>query len=104
MELVQEPAALMIMYSAAAVGWLLNIVMAPIMSAYLAVRHESKVRSISSRQESLIKEWGSAVKGQATVQTASQDPIEQATAAGGDILADESDTVEDPVGDEEVAT
>ena len=63
-ELVSEPSALMIMYSSAAAGWMLNFIMVPIMSAFLAVRHEAKNRSISSRQEGLIKEWGSVVKGQ----------------------------------------
>ena len=64
LELVSEPSALMIMYGSAAVGWMLNFIMVPIMSAFLAVRHEAKNRSISSRQEGLLKEWGSVVKGQ----------------------------------------
>ena len=67
MELIQEPFALMIMYSAAAAGWALNFIMPPIMSAYLAVQHETKIRSLASRQEKLIKEWGSKVKGQSAV-------------------------------------
>ena len=64
LELVSEPSTLMIMYSSAAVGWMLNFIMVPIMSAFLAVQHEAKIRSISRRQEDLIKEWGSVVKGQ----------------------------------------
>jgi hypothetical protein len=65
LSLVGEPSALMIMYSSAAVGWMLNFIMTPIMTAYLAVQHEVKARSISNRQEQLIKEWGGEVKGQA---------------------------------------
>jgi len=64
LSLVGEPSALMIMYSSAAVGWMLNFIMTPIMTAYLAVQHEVKARSISNRQEQLIKEWGGEVKGQ----------------------------------------
>ena len=105
MELVLDPTALLIMYCAAAVGWTLNIVMPPIMSAYLAVRHESKLRSIGSRQEQLIKEWGSEVKGQAAVEIAPQKPIEQVTAKDGEILeGGEAETANGPVGDEETAS
>jgi hypothetical protein len=68
LSLVGEPSVLMIMYGSAAVGWMLNFIMAPIMTAYLAVQHEIKIRSIGNRQEQLIKEWGGEVKGQAAVQ------------------------------------
>jgi hypothetical protein len=66
--LVNEPSVLMIMYSSAAVGWTLNVIMSPIMTAYLAVQHEVKIRSIGNRQEQLIKEWGGEVKGQVAIQ------------------------------------
>ena len=62
-ELVFDPSALMIMYSSAAVGWMLVFIMSPIMSAYLVVRHEAKLRLIASRQEALVKEWGKEVRG-----------------------------------------
>ena len=68
LELVSEPSALMIMYSSAAVGWMLNFIMVPIMTAFLAVQYEAKTRAISRRQEDLIKEWGSVVKGPATLE------------------------------------
>ena len=95
----------MIMYSAAAVGWILNIVMAPIMSAYLAVRYEAKTRSIGSRQEALIKEWGSEVKGQAAVQVAaSQQLVKQPTVENGDVLEGGAEIADDPAEEEEAAT
>jgi len=100
MELVLEPAALMIMYSAAAVGWTLNFIMAPIMSAYLAVQHEAKARSIGSRQEELIKEWGSDVKGQAAVQAAPQPAVAQAPAEEAEAPDVEEDFAEEPVEEE----
>ena len=68
LSLVSEPSVLMIIYSSAAVGWMLNVIMAPIMMAYLAVQHELKIRSIGNRQEQLIKEWGGEVKGRAAMQ------------------------------------
>ena len=77
LELVSEPSALMIMYSSAAVGWMLNFVMVPIMSAFLAVRHEAKIRSISKRQDDLIKEWGSVVKGRVTLEGGSTQELAQ---------------------------
>ena len=76
MELVQDPFALMIMYSAAAAGWALNFIMPPIVSAYMAVQHEAKTRSISSRQEKLIKEWGTKVKGQPVAYTEESEPAD----------------------------
>ncbi len=101
MALVMEPAALMIMYGAAAVGWTLNFIMAPIMSAYLAVQHESKSRSIGSRQEKLVKEWGSEVKGQAAVPAAPQKPVEQGMAEENKTFKGEPGTAEDPAEEEE---
>ena len=107
LELVFEPSVLMIMYSSAAVGWMLNFIMAPIMSAYLAVQHEAKIRSISSRQEDLIKEWGSEVKGQYTQEELpAQQPQQPAEgAAQGEVFdaeASESEAVDEP--EEESAT
>jgi hypothetical protein len=69
LSLLGEPSALMVMYSSAAMGWMLNFIMAPIMTAYLAVQYEVKARSIGNRQAELIKEWGGEVKGQATMRT-----------------------------------
>ena len=69
LSLVGEPSALMIMYSSAAVGWILTFIMTPIMTAYLAVQHEAKARTIGNRQEKLINEWGGEVKGQAAMQS-----------------------------------
>ena len=91
----------MIMYSSAAVGWMLNFIMAPIMSAYLAIQHEAKIRSISSRQEDLIKEWGSEVKGQYTQEERPARQLQQPAdgAAQGedfDAEASESETEDDP--------
>lgn len=82
--LVSDPSALMIMYSAAAVGWTLNFIMSPIMSAYLAVQHEAKARTIGNRQEELIKEWGGDVKGQFMPQEASPQPAAEPAAAEGE--------------------
>ena len=42
------------------------------------------MRSIGSRQEQLIKEWGSEVKGQAAVQVPPQKPNERVTAEDGE--------------------
>ena len=90
LELVSEPSALMIMYSSAAVGWILNFIMVPIMSAFLAVQHEAKNRSISRRQESLIREWGSVVKGQFTQEGGTpQQPRQPADSAAQDEVFDE---------------
>ena len=88
MELVLDPAALMIMYSSAAVGWILTFIMTPIMTAYLAVQHEVKARSISNRQEQLINEWGGEVKGQAVAPS-----YETAQRAVVEVTSDEEEAV-----------
>lgn len=82
LSLVADPSALMIMYSAAAAGWMLNFLMSPVMTAWLAVQHESRGRSIRNRQDELIKEWGSEVKGQYTPAVAA--PQSAPEAAGGE--------------------
>jgi hypothetical protein len=98
LSLVGEPSALMVMYSSAAVGWMLNFIMTPIMTAYLAVQHEVKLRSIGNRQKQLIKEWGGDVKGQATIR---YDNDSQRVNAEGDLdegvkeTADLDDETED---------
>lgn len=95
LSLVGEPSALMIMYSSAAVGWMLNFIMSPIMSAYLAVQHDSKSRSIGNRQEELIKEWGSEVKGQAAMQAQPQQPAPQQPEEGAKAPAEEEEAAEE---------
>ena len=73
--------------------------MAPIMSAYLAVQHESKGRSIRNRQEELIKEWGSDVKGQFTPapeeDAQGESAPEAAGEGGGAMTADDADDAEE---------
>jgi hypothetical protein len=92
MEIASDPSSLMIMYSAAAVGWTLNFITAPIMSAYLAVQHEAKGRSIENRKEELIKEWGADVKGQVMAAVEAQQPPPPPAEAGE---ADDSETFEE---------
>ncbi|PPR61056.1 MAG: hypothetical protein CFH10_01296 [Alphaproteobacteria bacterium MarineAlpha4_Bin2] len=95
MELVQEPAALLIMYSAAAAGWALNFVMAPIMSAYLAVEQEARARSIASRQEKLVKEWGAEVRGQSAIHLSPPQGSEQMSGDAGDSVHNDLTTSSD---------
>jgi len=99
LSLVADPSALMIMYSAAAAGWTLNFLMSPIMSAYLAVQHESKGRSIRNRQDELIKEWGSEVKGQFSPEPSAQRPA--AEPSGSAAAGDGYDAAPDGEGDDD---
>ena len=64
LDIISDPTVLMVMYSFAAIGWILNFFMAPVMLTYLSLRNERKSRSLKNRQEKLIKEWGDEVKGQ----------------------------------------
>jgi hypothetical protein len=62
-QILSDPMSWFVMYSAAAVGWLIYFCTPPIVAGYMAVTHEVKVQALDARQEALIKEWGAEVKG-----------------------------------------
>lgn len=50
-----------IMYSAAAVGWLLFTFIPPVVGAFLTVLSQRRVATLRNEQRQLIEEWGEAV-------------------------------------------
>jgi len=56
-----NPFNLMVMYSAAAFGWLLYQMVPPIVAAMIAVTAQHRIAQLRGRQRELIKEWGDAI-------------------------------------------
>ena len=50
------------MYSAAATGWIIYHATPPVVSAYLAVTSEIKIKNFKARQHELIEDWGRNVR------------------------------------------
>ena len=61
-EILTDPLSLLVMYAAAATGWVVFYATPPVVAAYLAVTSEIKVKSFAARQEELIEDWGRNVR------------------------------------------
>ncbi len=61
-EIVSDPFSLLVMYSMAAVGWLILFASPPVVAAYLAVTSEMKEKTLKARQKELVVTWGKNVR------------------------------------------
>lgn len=61
-EALSNPLSLMVMYAAAATGWVVFYATPPVVAAYLTVTSEIKVKTFKARQQELIKDWGRNVR------------------------------------------
>lgn len=62
--IVTDPKAIIVMYSAAALGYLINWAMTGIVSSFLFEKGKSRQKAILKRQQELIERWGREVTGE----------------------------------------
>lgn len=63
-EIVTDPYAIIVMWSAALVGYMVNWAMTGIVSATMVQRGQSRQKAIKKRQQELIERWGREVTGE----------------------------------------
>lgn len=61
-EVLSDPLSLLVMYAAAATGWMVYYATPPVVAAYLTVTSEIKVKNFKARQQELIEDWGRNVR------------------------------------------
>ncbi len=66
-EIVTDPFAIIVMWSAAAVGYLVNWAMTGIVAASLYQRGLARQKAIQKKQEELVERWGREVTGEITL-------------------------------------
>lgn len=59
--IVSDVFAWLVMYSAAALGWLLYLGMRPLVATFLEIRARQRVAELRAYQEALVREWGKEV-------------------------------------------
>lgn len=64
LEIVLDPKAIIVMYAAAAIGYLINWAMVGIISRILYQKAEARIESIKKQQKKLVERWGKKVTGQ----------------------------------------
>ena len=64
MQIIFDPMVLVIIYSAAAVGYLVDWMVVSVATALLYKKGQDRKEAIAKRQAQLIKRWGDGVKGE----------------------------------------
>ena len=62
LELLVEPLNWVIMFGAAAFGWVIYFPLPPIVAGYLTLSQEMKLKELAKKQKALEKEWGKDVR------------------------------------------
>ena len=60
-EILTNPLDLMIIYGAAAFGWMLYVAVPPVITTFLSVMSQRRVTALRENQGKIIEEWGEAV-------------------------------------------
>lgn len=61
--IITDPMAIVVMYSGAAMGYMIDWAMTGIVSVFLLERGKARVQSIKQMQEDLVNRWGKEVRG-----------------------------------------
>lgn len=69
LRLLSDPYTWLVMYSAAALGWVLFYGVPPTVTAIIVFRNEAEIKRMKDRQTELVEEWGPEVAGTAPEQT-----------------------------------
>lgn len=94
-DIFADPMALFVMYSSAALGWLLFFAIRPIVGSYLSVSAELREKQIARVQQKMEEEWGPEIRKDAEERTA--EPAEgEAAAAETATAAPEAPVPEQP--------
>ena len=65
--IVTDAKAIVVMYAAAAVGYLIDWAMTGVIAGFLLQRGKTRVSAIEKRQKELVKRWGKEVTGEVAV-------------------------------------
>lgn len=60
-EILTDVLALIIIYGAAALGWLLYLAMPPVIAAFLSIAAQRRIAQLKANQRKLIDQWGESV-------------------------------------------
>lgn len=94
-DIFADPMALFVMYSSAALGWLLFFAIRPIVGSYLAVSADLREKQIGRVQRKMEEEWGPEIRKDAEERTA--EPLEgEAARAVTPAAAPEESAIEAP--------
>lgn len=63
LELISDVFVLVVMYGAAAAGWFLVSVLAPVSAIILGVSTDARIQALRKEQRQLVEDWGKAVAG-----------------------------------------
>ncbi|MGB0682030.1 MAG: hypothetical protein ACPGOV_04960 [Magnetovibrionaceae bacterium] len=67
------PFSLMVMYAAAAFGWMMFMALPPVVSTFLTVVSQQRILALRSKQRRLVEEWGEEVSGIETAKPDAED-------------------------------
>lgn len=59
--IMTDPFSLIVMYGAAAFGWMMFITVPPVITSFLGILAQKKVSILRAQQRKLIEEWGESV-------------------------------------------
>ncbi len=62
-ELIADVFVLVVIYGAAAAGWVLILLLPPVTAIVLRVMAESRIQSLRKEQRQLVEDWGESVTG-----------------------------------------
>lgn len=63
MRFLADPSTWLVMYGAAAVGWVIYFLVPQVVAAGIAMRNESRIRTLEAQRATLVAEWGTAILG-----------------------------------------